>query len=149
MAASEQSVLQLMCWKQEKRASIRIWGTLTRAKLQWLDDRIKVFPKKIGVFPIHGGQHLPKVSQGQTTVESVTRSRTTKAHWCGREWKLAHLVLFLWRAAIVQIDVKANAGYTRQVLRVPILWPLSTLKCLRWTCECRNWTISCGRLGLF
>lgn len=37
-SASEQPVLTLMGWKQEIWTSIRIWATLTRAKLWWVDE---------------------------------------------------------------------------------------------------------------
>lgn len=35
----------LVCWKQEKWASVEIWVTLTSAKLQWLDDSVRGSPK--------------------------------------------------------------------------------------------------------
>ena len=35
--------LKLMCWNQEKYASVRVWVILTRAKLWWLDDWVRVW----------------------------------------------------------------------------------------------------------
>lgn len=34
----------VMCWKQEKCASLRIWLILTRSKMWWLDNKVRYSP---------------------------------------------------------------------------------------------------------
>lgn len=60
--------LWLMCWKQGKWASVRIWVTLKRAKLCWLEQ--------IWVLPVCRGKYIPKWSN----VQQIKENKTSNPH---------------------------------------------------------------------
>ena len=63
--------LQSLRVKGSKMGKLRIWVSLTRAKLWWLDDWIRAAPK-----------YLSKVAQRRNSGETATGSWAAKAHWC-------------------------------------------------------------------
>ena len=148
--------------RQVKLANLRIWASLTRAKLWWLESWVRASPKV---------QLLLCVPSLQWSVS--IKSGPRKEHcWIGYrimgdqgslhmgERRVARVVQFNRQVTVTQIAEEVNADSNRKVseymthcsfflclglhsyrsVRVPMLTPVHCRKCQQWAHEQQNWT---------
>ena len=151
-----------MCLKQEKWASVRIWASLTRAKLWWLDNWVRASPKLQLLWGVPGLQWSVSIKSGPRKEQWWTGDRVM-----GGQGSLMHVGSEGWtvcvrsnrRATVAQIAQEVNAGSDRKVseytvhhsllrmglhsrrpVRVPMLTPVHRQKHQLWAREHQNWT---------
>ena len=149
---------KLMCLKQEKWASIRIWVSLTRAKLGWLDAWVRASPKLQLLCGVPSLQWSVSIESGPRKEHWWTSDRVMGGQgllmlvgsevwpvWSDPTDELLLLKL-LKKLMLVLIEWCQNT----QCIAVCCVWgciaadqsgcPVHRWKHQTWARECQNWT---------